>query len=66
MRYWIGLIVLVLGVLLGIQNPEKVTLHWLSWSVDLPLAALLLVTLILGALFGWLLNPLQRLFRKKS
>lgn len=66
MRYWIGLIVLVLGVLLGIQNPEKVTLHWLSWSIDLPLAALLLVTLILGALFGWLLNPLQRLFRKKS
>lgn len=66
MGYWLGLTIILLGVVLGIQNADITTLTWFSWSWSLPLAVWLLLTFVIGMLIGWLINPWQRFFRKKS
>lgn len=66
MRYWIGLTIIVFGVLVGVQNPGYMQLHWFSWSIELPIAVTCLIIFMSGLLLGWLLYPLQHFFRKKS
>jgi uncharacterized integral membrane protein len=66
MRYWLGLTIIIFGVLVGIQNPGLMTLHWFSWSFELPIAISCLIIFMSGLLIGWLLYPLQHFFRKKS
>jgi uncharacterized integral membrane protein len=66
MRYWLGLTFIILGVLLGLQNPGFIQIHWFSWSIELPIAITCLIIFVFGLLIGWLLYPLQHFFRKKS
>ncbi|MBP7900457.1 MAG: LapA family protein [Gammaproteobacteria bacterium] len=66
MRYWIGLFIIALGILVGLQNPGFIKLHWFIWSLELPIAVACLVIFMSGLLIGWLLYPIQHFFRKKS
>jgi uncharacterized integral membrane protein len=65
MTYWIGIIILVFGIILGLQNPEVVTFHLAYWQWELPFSVAALIIFIMGVLVGWLFARLQGLFRRK-
>jgi uncharacterized integral membrane protein len=65
MTYWIGIIILLFGIVLGLQNPEVVTFHFVSWQWELPFSVAALVIFIAGVFVGWLFTRLQGLFRRK-
>ncbi len=66
MTYWIGIIILLLGVMLGLQNPEVITLHLAAWQWELPFSVAALLIFIAGILVGWLISRLQTLIVRKK
>ncbi len=55
----------VLFLVVVLQNTDVVTIHFLWLTGSLPLAALLLLTLIAGVLGGWLGRKLLHLRRSR-
>jgi len=51
----IALLLMLLTVVLTIQNSGPVTINLLFWTVNMPIAVLILITVILGALVGALI-----------
>ncbi len=66
MTYWIWIIILLLGVMLGLQNPEVVTLHLAAWQWELPFSVAALFIFITGISIGWLVSRIQTLFVRKK
>jgi uncharacterized integral membrane protein len=66
MTYWIGMIILLLGVMLGLQNPEVVTLHLAAWQWELPFSVAALFIFITGIFVGWLVSRIQTFFVRKK
>lgn len=58
-RFWLGLLLLGLVVLVTLQNVETVQVSFLLWSVELPRAVLLVVIFAAGAAVGWLFGRLR-------
>jgi len=59
----------VLGALLAIfaiQNLDSTSVNFLSWDVELPLAATIGIAFVVGALIGSLLNWRRRRSRAKG
>jgi lipopolysaccharide assembly protein A len=50
------LVAVVAGLVIGVLNPQAVTLDLALFSLNLPLGALMLSALVLGVLFGLLLT----------
>lgn len=66
MFYWLALIILVTGMMLGLQNAAAVAVALGPWTLELPLAVALLAMLALGMLAGWFLHALKHLLRRTS
>jgi uncharacterized integral membrane protein len=65
MRYWLSLLLVALGVLIGVQNPDSAHISFAYWSFDFPMSLTILIISMLGLICGWLLYPIQKLVRKK-
>jgi len=50
----IALLIMLLTVILTLQNSGPVTLTLLFWTVNMPIAVLILIAVVLGALIGTL------------
>jgi uncharacterized integral membrane protein len=51
----LALVIAIIAVIFALQNTMTVTLAFLAWSVkDAPLSIVLLATLVIGILIGWL------------
>lgn len=63
----IKLVMAIVGVILALvivlQNIQKQTVKFLFVSVEMPLAGLLLTTLVIGVVLGWLGPSILRLRR---
>lgn len=66
MTYWISIIILLLGVVLGLQNPEVVRIHLAAWQWELPFSVAALIIFSAGLVVGWLISRVQGLFRRKK
>jgi uncharacterized integral membrane protein len=55
----IGAVVLLLLIFVG-QNAQKVEVHFLFASANMPLIFALLIAVVLGVLVGWLVPRLRR------
>lgn len=68
MRYIYGIVlILFLGLVLifSIQNLRSVDLEFLTWTISLPLAALIVASYLLGMVSGWtVLSFLRQSYRK--
>ncbi|MHC5543211.1 lipopolysaccharide assembly protein LapA domain-containing protein [Singulisphaera rosea] len=63
----ISLVTIVLGVLFvfAVQNTQVVTVHFLNWGVNSPIALIIVVVYLLGMISGWKIVPaLVRLVRR--
>lgn len=62
--YTIAVIVLIVGTVFAIYNSSVVTLNLVLFSLDMPLAFLIILTLILGAGLG-ILASMGMMYRDK-
>lgn len=63
----ISLVTIVLGVLFvfAVQNTQVVTVRFLNWGVNSPVALIIVVVYLLGMLSGWKIVPaVGRLIRR--
>ena len=65
MAYWFGILVLLLGIAFGVQNPLEVSVVLAVWQLQLPLSVLMLITLTAGILLGWLFTHFKYWFKRK-
>lgn len=66
MGYWFAIVVIGLGVLFGMQNPNDVTLTLIEWQWQLPLSVLMLILVLFGIFIGVVSCRIQRLWARKS
>lgn len=59
-RRWLLIVCGVLLLLFFLLNSQKVTVHLLIATVDMPLILALLIAAVLGALLGWAVPRLRR------
>lgn len=52
----LALLAVSAAVIFAMGNPGVITVHFLSWSFESSLTALLLAALILGLVLGWLIT----------
>ena len=66
----VTIVLLLLGLLTAIfvfQNTQQVTINFLAWSVDAPLAAVLLLAVVIGGLLAFLVAYIrQRQYRRAA
>lgn len=53
---FLALLAAVAAVILGSSNPNPITVYFLSWSINSSLMPLMLGSLGVGALLGWLIT----------
>ena len=58
-------ILTLLVVIFAVQNAETVSVHFISWELNMSLALLLIITLVIGSLVG-LLVATPRILRNKK
>ncbi|MFP4011629.1 MAG: lipopolysaccharide assembly protein LapA domain-containing protein [Spirochaetaceae bacterium] len=52
MRFLLGAILGALAVIFAVQNPEAVTYSLFAWSVSVPKALVIIITLVVGVFIG--------------
>lgn len=63
MKLWFAIVLALLAVVVILQNTDVVTVNFLFWHASLSRVLLLLVTLLVGFVLGFLVAKLPR--RKK-
>lgn len=58
-------ILTLLVVIFAVQNADTVSVHFISWELNMSLALLLIITLVIGSLVG-LLVATPRILRNKK
>ncbi|RHA37786.1 LapA family protein [Cellulomonas rhizosphaerae] len=64
-RLYAGLVVVVVALVIILQNTQAATFEVLAWSFETPTWVMLLITLALGVVIGWLLHY-RRTSRKRK
>jgi uncharacterized integral membrane protein len=57
-------IVAVAALIFVLQNSDKTTMEFLSFSATVPLSFVIIVSMILGAILGWFLAFMRRRRRR--
>ena len=59
-HFILGIIGIVLVVIITLQNAEVVSLNFLIWQIQMSRIILILATLIIGILLGYILKTLRK------
>jgi putative membrane protein len=59
-HFTLGIIGVVLVVIITLQNAEVVSLNFLFWRLQMSRIILILATLIIGILFGYILRSIRK------
>ncbi|HWJ84770.1 MAG TPA: LapA family protein [Cellulomonas sp.] len=65
-RLYVGIVVIALAVVIVLQNRQEATFEVFGWSFETPTWVMLLITLVLGFVVGWLLHYRQSARKKKK
>lgn len=55
-RYWLPVVLVVLGVVFVLQNRDRTTISFLWWNLSAPLWLTLTTVIVLAVLAGWMLG----------
>lgn len=64
-RLGVGVILGAIIVVFAVQNPEIVSFNFISWTVTVNKALLVIVVFIIGILFGWIIGTIGRSRRSR-
>lgn len=64
--FWVLILLSIIIVLFSVQNASAVEFSFLSWTSNVSLAVLLIITFILGVLVGALYSALARRNKKSE
>ena len=60
MKFWLGVVAVVVFLIFVIQNSQEVSVDFLFTTTDTPLVFALLIAGALGAVIGWAVPRIRR------
>lgn len=65
-KIFLLLATILLGIIFTIQNPGKVTVDYYFSSIEAPLSLVISVSLLLGAILGWIIAWVRGLGKQRQ
>jgi uncharacterized integral membrane protein len=62
-KFIIGIIIGIIVIVFMVQNVEVVDIHFLTWTISIPRAIMILVVFVIGICLGWFIRSIG--YRKK-
>lgn len=66
MRFIFGVIIGVLVIIFMIQNVETVDIRFLTWTITIPRAIMILVVFVVGIALGWVVKSIGNIRKRKK
>jgi len=66
MRFILGVIIGILVIIFMIQNGEVVDIQFLSWTISIPIAVMVLIIFAFGIIMGWVIRSIGYMKKRRQ